>query len=769
MSPNLKPLTAFVLTGNLQRNFACGISQDDRIFILSSLGVYVIEQKCNLKHPDPDYSSHKFFFKPSDFALCGHVDIDINTFVHELPKDVFYENCARVELTQNLKGAVPPTPPTVLYAQWSKALMVDGLSSMLAIVTNLHSLEIYVKMVNECNLSEYKMILNLTSEIVEKQRPNFGYIAKLPPIQKMNEVRKRVEYIGPCTFEWSHTFSYTEKNCAVIFVGHYNGDVSVWRIFSCDSRELKTQCDFLCRYTTKLRHISCLYWHKTSEFGGALCLGDCEGRISIIKVINLDKDEASLDHETPFFTEMDRRVDKIIVMTIDSYTVLVAIKQCFLLLFGLNSAGQVFDFTTHNVNNLYITGVTCENNIMRVLTFTGGFKELKVSIHYNKISIDELNIPVKFNFCNYRTHGFIESKNKVLTAFILSPCRLKNSIKGKKFINCSFFKDLNINPLKVLLENESGSLRNYWDCFEALRLMCVKEQRVPWLGLDSDLELDNLSLLQLKTFRLIAQLSESVFVVVKRVTSYNIKPFIFYQYLVTIKLIIQRLSQLFKEKSQGKQLTTFELRSLDLQVFFLKEIISNGVLPKAQVGATFIEEISNILQVANELKYPDMIQCSYCGEKLIGSMCLPPHPDGRCVFTMMPIFLAPAYKCPLCNSLAHIKAIENLSYILCAYCDFPMDRICLNKQIEEKMEEMENVFTENQIKSKCLSDCISDSEETQDSLYFNLEDNETVFVNLSDTEEEAEENELRDLYFKLPNTKSEAYQNVGAENGKSKC
>mgnify|MGYP007005576151 CR=1 FL=1 len=45
-------------------------------------------------------------------------------------------------------------------------------------------------------------------------------------------------------------------------------------------------------------------------------------------------------------------------------------------------------------------------------------------------------------------------------------------------------------------------------------------------------------------------------------------------------------------------------------------MVTSGVLAKAQVGLNFVNEISDILTIANETEFPDMVQCYFCGEKV---------------------------------------------------------------------------------------------------------------------------------------------------------
>lgn len=137
------------------------------------------------------------------------------------------------------------------------------------------------------------------------------------------------------------------------------------------------------------------------------------------------------------------------------------------------------------------------------------------------------------------------------------------------------------------------------------------------MDLPSNLNHDDLTLVQLKTLRQIAKLSESVFNVVPRIHHYNIKPFIVLHYLLEIKMVVMRMKKLFSLKASGKKLSVFQMRSLDIQNFFLKEMVLKNILAKAGVGKKFVNEVTQAIEIANELEYPDMIQCVWCGENIL--------------------------------------------------------------------------------------------------------------------------------------------------------
>lgn len=147
--------------------------------------------------------------------------------------------------------------------------------------------------------------------------------------------------------------------------------------------------------------------------------------------------------------------------------------------------------------------------------------------------------------------------------------------------------------------------------------MCLKEKRFPWQGINPDINYSQLSLLKLKTLRLIAKLSEEVYNLVPRITNYDIKPYILLHYMVDIKLAIERINNLLHLRNSGTELTKFQMQSIDVQNFFLKEMVVKDILTKLDVGEEFIDEIDHIMRIANELRYPQMPQCFWCGENIL--------------------------------------------------------------------------------------------------------------------------------------------------------
>lgn len=229
--------------------------------------------------------------------------------------------------------------------------------------------------------------------------------------------------------------------------------------------------------------------------GGGLSFGDSEGRMSVLHVRCLEEDVAFMDNELAFWAEPDNvAVDRITVMIYHNLTYIILAKKNFLIIYGLNELGEVFDQKVCNVGCYYITGILIFkqrisnylkkkikqyrsifsgihhfDNIILVLTLPNVLKQYTLSVVNDTIHLEDKIIPLKINGTKYRTHGFFFSKNMVLFGMVASPCMLRSFSKLKTFLNVFIFHNASLNPLNILWNNNSGSLRDYWDCLEMLR------------------------------------------------------------------------------------------------------------------------------------------------------------------------------------------------------------------------------------------------------------------------------------------------------------
>ncbi|XP_060534853.1 uncharacterized protein LOC132707152 [Cylas formicarius] len=731
--PDFKPLDAFKLTGHARTNFACSYSQDDRFSVVTDGGVYVMALKPDLGSNSQSFGFTKSFVKPSAYNACDHVDMDVNEFLYELPKDDLYAAVLQVDLSANLRNA-QAMEPVPCRADWSPAGLVRKKDCLLTVLTNLHSLEVYSTYVDENMMTRYKLALNITERLADSEKPAYKNGSKIPNAKaKFTEFKRRVEHVAPSAFCWSHAFMVEDRTCSVLFVGHFDGSVTFWRIWA---EDFDVRCLFLWRAAMKLGPVSAVYWHQTKPFGGGLCVGDKSGRVSVIRVEGVQGEEFNASDEVELWSETDVAVDKILVTSFENHTLIVVVKQCHVLFFGLDKTGALFDLVTHNVEHYYVTGVACSRNVLHVLTFTGTLKTLKISVKLHDVAVEEVATTLKLDAKRLRTHGLVASPNGAFLGVASHPYHQKDLTNGKQFVNVHLFHDTNLQPLRLLLDNPQNTVRHLWDCFETLRVTSLKEQRFPWLGLDPDLNYDTLSPARLKTLMHVARISETAYGVVPKVVTYDIKPYVLLHYLVDIKWAVTRLGKLLQ--SDWDMLSLFQRRSVFMHNFFLKTVVAGDVLVKAGVGETFVTEMCRVMAVANELEYPEMMRCRLCGERVLGPTCLPPHADSRCCLSMMPLFLVPAFRCSLCGSMAHEEMEREFDPICCPYCDVPMDKIRVGADLRREVADGDDV------RSPCNEDCllVDDYEDTCE--------NDTEYAMVSDDEEgDTQDRHLRDIYARI--------------------
>ncbi|CAH0547778.1 unnamed protein product [Brassicogethes aeneus] len=616
----LKLVDHLKLSTKLTVNYACEYSDDTRFYVIGDTGIFIIEPKGQPFNSYPKLACRNDYIKPSNYMICDNVDADINKFYPDLDKFDLYESVCRIELSANLKNT-SPLVFKVLRAHWSARDLVEGQQCALGVTTNVFGLEIYVKNINESEVVSYKSVLNVSEEIMAYLKPSWKRVDKLIADSRLKELKNRVENISTTAFYWGPVFSISGKKYSILFVGHINGHITVLRIGQIDPISLlKPDCKILGRYKTTLDRITALHWEQTTYTRGGLCLGDLKGCLNLLQISDLDEENVDFSDETQIWKEQDCiAVDKIILFDYELTTFLVIVKANFLIFNAINEEGQLFDRKALNAANFYVSGVEhIGENSLVVLTFTGELKKVTLTISYNKIHVEEspLNVP-NIDFSRQRTHGFLMSKNQVLFKILTTPCRSRDASKGRQFINLYVFYDTKKDAFQKLWDNHTNSLRDYWDCFEALRLISFKEKRFPWVGIDPNLNYDKLSLTQLKTLRIISKISETLYTHVPKIESYDIKPYLILHYLVCIKNAVYRINKLMNMKNQGVELSKFQMRSIDLQNMFLKEMVVQDVLAKANVGETFIDEVYEVMQMANEMKFPDMQQCFWCGENIL--------------------------------------------------------------------------------------------------------------------------------------------------------
>lgn len=110
-----------------------------------------------------------------------------------------------------------------------------------------------------------------------------------------------------------------------------------------------------------------------------------------------------------------------------------------------------------------------EKNTIFILTYTGATKELQLLYKNNMLHIESRDLSTDINWQKYKAHGMFLSHNRVFIGMVVHPCRMKDFARVNQYMNVVILKNQERNPMKILLNNNTGSLQNHWDCLETVR------------------------------------------------------------------------------------------------------------------------------------------------------------------------------------------------------------------------------------------------------------------------------------------------------------
>lgn len=195
MDIELRLLDEIKLADHLTRNFACEYSEDNRFFIITETGLYVLGLKCNLLSDLPNFFCSKFFIQLSNFLPAANVDLDLNTFHKDLDRKDLYETLMASEFSANLRNT-KSLEVCPLNAAWSSAGLVGNTGCLLGVLSNTYSLEIYCKHLDENEQICYGLIMNITEEIILNQKEKWKDTTRFSIPLKIEEFKNRVNSVS---------------------------------------------------------------------------------------------------------------------------------------------------------------------------------------------------------------------------------------------------------------------------------------------------------------------------------------------------------------------------------------------------------------------------------------------------------------------------------------------------------------------------------------------------------------------------------------------
>lgn len=196
MSVHLKLLDHIQLNNHVHANFACEYSEDGKIFLLLENGVCILTLKGSIDNIFPKFSFKKDLITLSDANVCENVDIHLSGFMNDLSRNNLYEAVLDVGLSGDTID-VTPLPSKPVQAMWSPRGIVEKTEGALAILTNLHNIEIYVEVCDENEISDFVQVANFSKDVTEYYRKSWKKVEAVNANNIMTELKRRVDLVAP--------------------------------------------------------------------------------------------------------------------------------------------------------------------------------------------------------------------------------------------------------------------------------------------------------------------------------------------------------------------------------------------------------------------------------------------------------------------------------------------------------------------------------------------------------------------------------------------
>ncbi|KAK4877725.1 hypothetical protein RN001_010231 [Aquatica leii] len=627
MCSELKLLTEVALQSKTYTNHGIISSEDFQYCIIVEDGFYILQLCGFMDNFIKTMSFTKQFIKVNKYAISSNLGVNINSFITSLPKNELYEAVLRVDLSEELNDASVVKQQAIL-AKWSPLGLVDNNNCVLGVLSHTGSVSLFVDTLNEVEYENFIEVTNVSEICVDYVKSKmFGDDFDSLPSNNFAELKRRVDIATSNTFAWSHLISENDKKFCLIIVGQLDGGLIVCRVNSMNLNEVGCECEVIRYYQTGMKRLTAMHWQKANNNNGLLIVGDLEGRTKAISITNIVWDSVEFESETWLWDQLDNiRIEHFKVIVYENNIYVFIVKGTDLLICLINQVGKILDIHPHQIGNLQITGIEhYEKNIILVLTYTGVLKEVRFSCKNDKIHLDHRNIYIDFKWWAYRTHGLIISRNKVFIGVLVSLSKLTNIKKRKDHVRFLIFMNTAKNPLQTLLHNNSNLLTMYWDCLEVLRLNALLQKTLTTDELPQELDYDKLSLVQLKTCFWLAKSSEMMHDKTQLYRKVSVIKFDEVKYILKIKLAIQHAHYLLQCLASGDNLSEFHMQSLDIINMFLKETILDGIIHKLGLGKVTIDELYDVIIVANELQYPPPPKCLWCEEHILFVIVLCVH------------------------------------------------------------------------------------------------------------------------------------------------
>lgn len=269
-SDELKILDKIDLNLRIETLSCCDYTKDNKLSIVCSGGVYILELMGYTNNWLPHMSFKKFLCDVSPYCIASNVGLDINNFIDDLPRLNLYETVLDVRISENLQNS-SPVPHRLIQVKWSPSF--GNNFNMLAVIDNFGVVYLIEKHISDYMVEGYKVTCNVTEKLIEQFTSKWTHIKNFEPEKCLEILRNRIQHVTATACIWSNAFKEEDTVASILFVSHMDGGLSSWKVNLING---KGDIKFVGHFDIGITNITAMRWVPSKLDGKyILYIQDC--------------------------------------------------------------------------------------------------------------------------------------------------------------------------------------------------------------------------------------------------------------------------------------------------------------------------------------------------------------------------------------------------------------------------------------------------------------------------------------------------------------
>ncbi|XP_033207538.1 uncharacterized protein LOC117167060 isoform X2 [Belonocnema kinseyi] len=603
------------------------------------------------------------FIYPSDVLPTDAFTTQVNSVIWRCKREEIYTFLLEEILLPRL-NIISDLVPKVVSVAWSPQGMLHPCRCLLGMISSAGAVDILLEDNHEwfsvCDLQSYWL-----RNVIQGFPESYSMVSS-------QELRSHIRRLQAVAITWSDMETSMEESYSYFVVAYRSSDIIVWRIPAVMDHSLEVIPTVALRTNLNISvKIDVLEWISISNKKSLVVIGFSNGKIYGL-ILEVSQGQISSTN-IEIYTEEDLIKVSCIECILKSQKEvrLVVAKSTFLFVIHIDLDGKKLSHYCYRVPAFSITGLSIisENE---TLIYTQDGKLSLVKVENQKMTSQAITTDLPKTHAQFL--GLANSWNKVLFATLTSPNSMYDHlvVREPSILHIFTLESPKYDPLKILENNETSSMFNYWDCLSAIGMKLHKSlipvnsiKKIPY-------NFEYLPVYKLRVLMWLSVLS-NVFENKKSLLDFsNVS-----EELIEIRSLISLYTaSAYLISIAGKPQVTAQQR---LSARFLRtylEVYIAGEIDEEETPAC--GKSQRALQFSCKIEPSGPETCNLCKTTIVElpwkmEKCPSGHKLPRCAVTLLQITSVRYRCCPICKQIFHSSLDEDYPEgPKCLFCDVPV-------------------------------------------------------------------------------------------------